>query len=516
MAFNIPEDQQEVVDRARTDVQNALPESNPFFKNSFLGAMIVSYAGRIFDFYLQLDILIRELFVDTATNDFLERWGSYKDITRNAATKSSGFATATGTISSSIPIFTALQDADSNQFITTASTVITNILISVTSLTRSGSTVTAVTASDHQFTSNQVVDMLGAVETEYNGSQTVTVTAADTFTYTIATTPSSPATGTITADADMVSMSIESVAFGDAQNLSSGTNLTFSSPIAGVDDTAIVQFGEISGGTDLESDEDLRLRILDKYQNPVANFNKNQIVAQAKEVAGVTRVFITEAGELFGESLSVTSITRSGDVATVITPTAHGLEDNMTVNISGAVETEYNGIFRILIIDMTSFIYVVLGTPTSPATGTIIADPSVTLGQVIIFFTRDNDLNIIPSAAEVTTTKDKILEIKPAHTSDDDVIVNAPVGNSVDFTFTTLVPNTSTMQAEVTANLTAFFREGTTVGEDLKAFAYESVIFQTVDQETGDIITDFVLSTPTGDVAIASNEIPILGTIIYP
>lgn len=516
MVFNIPTSQQEVIDRARADVQNALPESNPFFKNSFLGALVVSFAGRIFDFYLQLNVLIREMFVDTATNSFLERWGSYKDITRNPATQSTGTATATGTASTAIPIATQLQDAAGNQFVTTASTTITNTSISVTSLTRSGSTVTGITANDYEFGTGQTITIAGAVEIDYNGAQEIIVTAADTFTYEITTTPTSPATGTIIATDDLASMSIESVGFGNDQNLNSGTNLTFSSPIAGVDDTAIVQFAGVDGGTDLESDADLRARIIDKYQNPVAHFNKNEIIAQAKEVSGVTRVFVTEANEAFGAQLSVSSITRSGSIATVTTSGDHNLENCMSVTIAGAVETEYNGSFRILVISATTFTYVLTGTPSTPATGTITADPVVALGQVIIFFTRDNDDSIIPSASEVTTTKNKILEIKPANTADDDVIVNAPTASTINFTFTSLTPNTSTMQTEITANLTAFFEEGTIVGEDLKAFSYESVIFNTVDSETGDILTDFTLSAPSGDVTIASDEIPVLGSITYP
>lgn len=516
MAFNIPDSQSEVIDRARSDVQVALPESNPFFKNSFLGAMIVSYSGRIFDFYLQFAILQKEMFVDTATGTFLERWGSYKDITRNAATQSTGIATATGTVTTNIPISTQLQDADSNQYLTTASATITATTVSITSVTRSGSTVTVTTTSDHEFASGMSVTIAGANETEYNGAQDITVTAADVFTYTISTTPASPATGTVTASADLASVSLESVSFGDDLNLANGTNLTFSSPIAGADDTAIVQFGELSGGTDLETDEDLRIRILDAYQNPIAHFNEAAIIAQAKKVAGVTRVFVTEASESYGSQLSVTSITRLGDIATVTTSTAHGFFDCMTVTISGANQSEYNGIFRIVVISSTKFAYVALGTPATPATGTILCDPTVTPGQVIIFFTRDNDTNIIPSGAEVTTTKNKILLIKPANTADNDVVVNAPTAKVVNFTFTVLTPDTTTMRTAITANLTAFFEDATTVGEDLKTFAYESTIYQTVDTETGDVVTDFTLTAPSGDVTIAADELPILGIITYP
>ncbi len=183
MAFNIPTSQQQVIDRAATDVQLALPESNPFFKNSFLGAIVYSFSGRIYDFYLQLNILIRELFVDTATNSFLERWGTYKGITRNAATTASGVITATGTATSIIPLATQFTDADGSVFESTVAATITSTAVSVTSLTRSGTTVTATTASAHELGSTQNVVMSGAVETDYNGNVEITVTSATTFTY---------------------------------------------------------------------------------------------------------------------------------------------------------------------------------------------------------------------------------------------------------------------------------------------------------------------------------------------
>lgn len=68
---------------------------------------------------------------------------------------------------------------------------------------------------------------------------------------------------------------------------------------------------------------------------------------------------------------SVTSITRSGSTATVVTAIAHGYQTGTVVEIMGAVQTEYNGIFTITVVDTTTFTYTVTGTPTTPATGTI-------------------------------------------------------------------------------------------------------------------------------------------------
>jgi len=68
----------------------------------------------------------------------------------------------------------------------------------VTSITRSGSTATVTTSAAHGLASNQYVEILGANETDYNGDFQITVTGASTFTYTVAGTPTTPATGTIT------------------------------------------------------------------------------------------------------------------------------------------------------------------------------------------------------------------------------------------------------------------------------------------------------------------------------
>lgn len=66
-------------------------------------------------------------------------------------------------------------------------------------LTRSGSTVTASCAA-HGFLGRHVLAISGASEPEYNvGLTRISVLDADTFTYEIAGTPATPATGTITA-----------------------------------------------------------------------------------------------------------------------------------------------------------------------------------------------------------------------------------------------------------------------------------------------------------------------------
>ena len=223
---------------------------------------------------------------------------------------------------------------------------------------------------------------------------------------------------------------------GAITNQDSGAGLTLGSPIAGVNNTALIDFDGLSGGTDEEADVDFRARAIDRWQNPVALFNPAAIERQAKLVPGVTRVFIRE-----------------------ITPD---------------------------------------------------------VGQVTIFFTRDNDEDgPIPSVGEVADVKASILLIKPAHTNPDDVIVEAPVAVVVNFTISGISPDTSTMQSAITANLDQLFSEGTDVGVILKKNDYISAINRTIDTVTGDILQDFTIDSPIDDIAVGSSGLAVLGTVSF-
>lgn len=70
----------------------------------------------------------------------------------------------------------------------------------------------------------------------------------------------------------------------------------------------------------------------------------------------------------------ITSITRVGTIATATTTVEHDLTEDWftTVDITGAVESDYNGTKTLLSVpNRTSFTFTVTGSPTTPATGTI-------------------------------------------------------------------------------------------------------------------------------------------------
>ena len=72
---------------------------------------------------------------------------------------------------------------------------------SVTSVTRSGSTATA-TIANHGYTNGDWVLIQGASAPEYNGVFVISGVTANTFDYTVTGTPATPATGSITAQAN--------------------------------------------------------------------------------------------------------------------------------------------------------------------------------------------------------------------------------------------------------------------------------------------------------------------------
>ena len=213
-----------------------------------------------------------------------------------------------------------------------------------------------------------------------------------------------------------------------------GEGVNAATPIPNVDDPIYVDFDGITGGTETESVDDYRARVIYRWQNPVTLFNKAAITVEATKINGVTRVWVRE-----------------------ITPD---------------------------------------------------------VGQVTIYFMRDNDANPIPSPTQRNIVKDQVLTIKPVTTSNVDVILGALTPVNVDFTFSDLDPNTSTMQAAITTALESYFSTSTNEGQNVDEDAYRSAISTSISK-IGEKVVTFALASPTGDVAVTDGQIATLGSISY-
>lgn len=436
MALNIPTNSQQLELRAKTDLQRELPTTaNPFLPESWFGATAVMCARRVLEFFKQLIIALNESIPITAVQK-LPDWAAVWGITKNPATPASGVIVATGVAGSIIPDGTILRSSDSNLYSVYGDTTIVANSLTPASVTSVGTTATITLSVDVSMFAGLSVTVAGANQSAYNGTFTVTPTDTDTFTYTLPAAAASPATGTITVAYTTADLSVVSDGNGQAVNLEPNTRVSFATPIAGVDSTAYVDQDAVAGGSDIEIDDELRVRMLERIQNPVALFNTAAITAKAKEVSGVTQVFVHE-----------------------ITPE---------------------------------------------------------VGQVTIYFIRGNDASPIPDGSEVTTVKNKILEIKPAHTDDDDVIVSAPTPVNVTFSFSSLSPNTATMQSAIEANLRAYFLDEGFVGEAITEDEYRAAIQTTVDPDTGDRVETFALSAPVADVGGGTSEYCVIAAVNFP
>lgn len=294
--LNLPLNRKEVVDRAKTNVQNALQGSQTFLPNSFIGALITGYGGSIYDVYVQLGVLILQLFPNTATMDqFIGVWANYVSIIRLAATQGKGTncLTITGVEGTNIPAGTNYT-VSGLIYTTTDDVSIETISISVT-LTRVGNLVTATSASNNNLANGQSITISGALPTDYNGTFVVSVLSITQFTYTIETEPSTPATGSPLASFIGALASLECQSFGANTNQENGVQMTISTPLDDVDNIARVNVNTVANGADLESPESWNNRIKYRYQNIHALFNPPQITTYCLGVQGVTRVWVFRA-----------------------------------------------------------------------------------------------------------------------------------------------------------------------------------------------------------------------------
>ncbi len=280
----------EVIQRVRSDLRGKLPNVDPTIFGSVARAFADSMGSRVFDAYLLEEQLLLQFFVQTATGQYLAMHGEPFKVFLNPATSSAGSALMSGSLGATVPAGTTLKSGII-EYQTQSTVAIDTITASVQSITRSGSTVTAI-ANGHSFSSGSTVSITGADQDEYNGNFEVFVISGNAFSYTVEGSPSTPATGTVTASILGALAQVVSSDTGTSQNLDSGAVLSLSTPIAGVNSESFVSFSGITGGTNSEDEEDYRSRIIERIGNPVSNFNDSQITQRAKGIAGVTRTWV--------------------------------------------------------------------------------------------------------------------------------------------------------------------------------------------------------------------------------
>lgn len=160
-------------------------------------------------------------------------------------------------------------------------------------------------------------------------------------------------------------MTLRSIAFGTDWNASNEQNdSTLLFPDKGVDTTWTVNLVGCTGTVSYK-----RVRGTDTVNlvNDPRTVKVKTVTTSGTAITSATVHLHATGGFPAGASVSITS---SGTTATV-SHTAHGLASSDKVEIFGANETPYNGVFTITVTGANSYTYTMSTTASSPATGTI-------------------------------------------------------------------------------------------------------------------------------------------------
>ncbi len=87
-------------------------------------------------------------------------------------------------------------------------------------------------------------------------------------------------------------VSVISVGQGRDYNIASGSELTLISPVAGITSLASVDQNGFSGGSDIESDSNLRERLLFRLRNPPQGGAAHDYISWSLEIPGITRAWV--------------------------------------------------------------------------------------------------------------------------------------------------------------------------------------------------------------------------------
>jgi len=283
-----------LVEIARAALINEIPSLDPTISNSWARAFVDSLAAVAHSNNLQIRDLEKELFPQTATSDYLDRWLQYEGLERLAPTAGRGVVTITGTAGSIVPVLTNYTGTNGLTYQNQTAATIASTVLSVLTLTRSGTTATATFASSHGLATGNSVTVAGATPSDYNGTFTITAISDTSITYTVTGSPTTPATGTITCTGTYASVVFECTTTGATTNIDSSSTLTIDTPISGVDDSAIIGPDGLTGGADQESNEAARTRLFLSRSSISGVFTPAQIKTAALAINGNTRVWVVE------------------------------------------------------------------------------------------------------------------------------------------------------------------------------------------------------------------------------
>jgi hypothetical protein len=228
--------------------------------------------------------------------------------------------------------------------------------ITVSSITRTGSTATVTTAIPHGDVTGQIINLRGATQAEYNGDFAIgSVPTATTFTITVSGTPATPATGTIIVNGGPV---IRSTYSGGvfASSIYSSPRLDDSNEyivLAGPDAAYLYREGA---------------SLVTKSYPTVPIPEQVLASDDVSIIQAFDRVYLLRFRDEVEHRLS--SLTQTSGVATATTPTPHGYAVGEVARIFGADQAGFNAEHLIASVpSSTTFTFACSSSLTTPSTG---------------------------------------------------------------------------------------------------------------------------------------------------
>ena len=347
--------------------------------------------------------------IDRAIVGQSARWGDYRrDINYDGP--------GTGMWQGPAYLYTRNGLADSSALLAGSTTLFNNTADptsyqSITSITYSGTTATATTASADGFSSGEQIGIAGATPSPYDGFFTITVTGSNTFTYTMASVP--------TSNAGLASGTTMTATYADTwignQNRMFDTyfpvrtaNVIAEFQAAGVYPSSVAapEFSGLPTGGDLTGP----LTVTNPSGAGTIYYTTD---GSDPRVANLPSPILAA-----GTPSSVTEISLNGTTATVRVPD-NGYANGQTVAISGAVPSNYDGNFVISNVTQDTFQITISGSPAA-ATGTIVCQPYgiSPSGNSVIVWLPNNGLavgnNVLMSGAVQETALNGVFAVTAA------------------------------------------------------------------------------------------------------
>lgn len=279
----------QVLQKLCTDLQTLSPDANPFENNSLLRNEFKALSNRINSIYQLFSEVKKQIFISSATGDFLEEACTDIGISRIPATQSSGNVSFQGTVATTIPINTEMSDSSGNIFTSQSENTVESLSKSVT-LSASSGLVTVTFADAHLLGNGFSINISGA-DTDYNGDFTCVIVDSTTITY---NSTNGTLSGTSSGDCDysLASVEVKSSDYGSDTLKNAGDTISFTTPISDIETDGKVQQSGFTGGADEEDDESLSERGLDKKQNPATNMNLQTIENRVLELGIADRAIV--------------------------------------------------------------------------------------------------------------------------------------------------------------------------------------------------------------------------------